>query len=229
MRAGVVVFPGSNCDNDVARALARVCDAPPAMIWHGETTLPDVDVVVLPGGFAYGDYLRPGAIAAQAPVMRAVRAFADAGGRVIGICNGFQILTEAGLLPGALLRNAALKFLCKDVFLRLGTTASPFTAGYAADAVLTMPIAHNEGHYYIDDDGEKALRDADRIAFFYCDADGNVRADANPNGSVGNIAGVLNRRRNVLGMMPHPERAADLALGGGDGCPLFEGLKAAVG
>jgi phosphoribosylformylglycinamidine synthase subunit PurQ / glutaminase len=227
MRAGVIVFPGSNCDNDVARALARVSDRPPQMIWYQETTLPKLDVVVLPGGFAYGDYLRPGAIAAHSPVMRAVKGFADGGGLVIGICNGFQVLTEAGMLPGILLQNADLKFICKDVYCRVETRQSRFTSGYDAGDVVRLPIAHNEGNYFADDITLDRLRQNDCVVFTYCDAEGKAGADANPNGSARNIAGIVNERRNILGMMPHPERAADSLLGGVDGRPFFEGLMAA--
>jgi phosphoribosylformylglycinamidine synthase len=226
MRAGVIVFPGSNCDNDVARALADVSGTPPQMIWYQEMTLPKLDVVVLPGGFAYGDYLRPGAIAANSPVMRAVKDFADAGGLVIGICNGFQVLTEAGMLPGVLLQNADLKFICKDVHLRVETGQSRFTSGYDTGAVVRIPIAHNEGNYFADDATLDRLRQNDCVVFTYCDAEGNGGAEANPNGSARNIAGIVNERRNILGMMPHPERAADPLLGGVDGRPFFEGLMA---
>ena len=228
MKAAVIVFPGSNCDRDVALALRQATGRDPAMIWHGESTLPPLDLIVVPGGFSYGDYLRCGAIAAHSPVMRAVRQRAAAGVLVLGICNGFQVLTEAQLLPGALLRNAGLRFVCKDVFLRVEDDRSPFTAGYRAGQVVRMPIAHNEGNYFTDDDTLARLRDEGRVAFRYCGSEGVVDDAANPNGSLDNIAGILNERGNVLGMMPHPERLADPELGGTDGRAMFAGLLAAL-
>ncbi len=228
MKAAVIVFPGSNCDRDVALALRQATGRDPAMIWHGESTLPPLDLIVVPGGFSYGDYLRCGAIAAHSPVMRAVRQRAAAGVLVLGICNGFQVLTEAQLLPGALLRNAGLRFVCKDVFLRVEDDRSPFTAGYRAGQVVRMPIAHNEGNYFTDDDTLARLRDEGRVAFRYCGSEGVVDDAANPNGSLDNIAGILNERGNVLGMMPHPERLADPELGGADGRAMFAGLLAAL-
>ncbi len=226
MKAAVIVFPGSNCDRDVALALRQATGRDPAMIWHGESTLPPLDLIVVPGGFSYGDYLRCGAIAAHSPVMRAVKQRATAGVLVLGICNGFQVLTEAQLLPGALLRNAGLRFVCKDVFLRVEDDRSPFTSGYRAGQVVRMPIAHNEGNYFSDDDTLARLRDEGRVAFRYCGAEGLVDDAANPNGSLDNIAGILNERGNVLGMMPHPERLADPELGGTDGRAMFTGLLA---
>ena len=228
MKAAVIVFPGSNCDRDVALALRQATGRDPAMIWHGESTLPPLDLIVVPGGFSYGDYLRCGAIAAHSSVMRAVRQRAAAGVLVLGICNGFQVLTEAQLLPGALLRNAGLRFVCKDVFLRVEDDRSPFTAGYRAGQVVRMPIAHNEGNYFTDDDTLARLRDEGRVAFRYCGAEGTVDDAANPNGSLDNIAVILNERGNVLGMMPHPERLADPELGGADGRAMFAGLLAAL-
>ena len=228
MKAAVIVFPGSNCDRDVALALRQATGRDPAMIWHGESTLPPLDLIVVPGGFSYGDYLRCGAIAAHSPVMRAVKQRAAAGVLVLGICNGFQVLTEAQLLPGALLRNAGLRFVCKDVFLRVEDDRSPFTAGYRAGQVVRMPIAHNEGNYFTDDDTLARLRDEGRVAFRYCGFGGVVDDAANPNGSLDNIAGILNERGNVLGMMPHPERLADPELGGTDGRAMFAGLLAAL-
>ena len=228
MKAAVIVFPGSNCDRDVALALRQATGRDPAMIWHGESTLPPLDLIVVPGGFSYGDYLRCGTIAAHSPVMRAVRQRAAAGVLVLGICNGFQVLTEAQLLPGALLRNAGLRFVCKDVFLRVEDDRSPFTAGYRAGQVVRMPIAHNEGNYFTDDDTLARLRDEGRVAFRYCGSEGVVDDAANPNGSLDNIAGILNERGNVLGMMPHPERLADPELGGADGRAMFAGLLAAL-
>jgi phosphoribosylformylglycinamidine synthase subunit PurQ / glutaminase len=228
MKAAVIVFPGSNCDRDVALGLRQTTGRAPAMIWHGESTLPRLDLIVVPGGFSYGDYLRCGAIAAHSPVMRAVKQRAAAGVLVLGICNGFQVLTEAQLLPGVLLRNAGLRFVCKEVFLRIERKGSPFTAGYRPGQVVRMPIAHNEGNYFTDDDTLARLRDEGRVAFRYCGADGSVGEAANPNGSLDNIAGIVNERGNVLGMMPHPERLADAELGGTDGRAMFEGLLATL-
>ena len=217
MKAVVIVFPGSNCDRDARVALAAAAGRPPAMVWHGDSALPAADLIVLPGGFSYGDYLRPGAMAARSPVMQAVIRAARRGVRVLGICNGFQVLTECGLLPGALLRNAGLRFVCRPARLRVETADSPFTSGYRAGAVLQFPVAHHDGNYFADAATLARLVGEDRIAFRYLD---------NPNGSAGDIAGILNQGRNVLGMMPHPERAADALLGGTDGRPLFEALAA---
>ncbi len=219
MRAGVITFPGSNCDRDAAVVLAA-CGAAVTPIWHAETELPALDLIVLPGGFAYGDYLRSGAIAARAPVMAEVVRRADAGVAVLGICNGFQVLAEAGLVPGALISNAGLKFVCRAVDLEVASSASIFTAGYAQGQAIRLPIAHHDGNYVCDEDQRKRLEDEDRIAFRYA---------ANPNGSTGHIAGVLSAGRNVLGMMPHPERAAEPRLGGTDGRILFQALIEALG
>lgn len=226
MRAAVIVFPGSNCDRDVAVALEQSTGRPTTMVWHRHTELPRVDLIVVPGGFSYGDYLRCGAIAAHSPIMREVKARAAAGVAVLGICNGFQILTEAGLLPGVLLRNAGLRFVCRDVHLRVENARSPFTRSYHAGQVIRIPIAHNEGNYYADPDTLARLADADRIAFRYCSSDGSIDPAANPNGSLQHIAGIFDERRTVLGMMPHPERLADAMLGGTDGRGLFDGLVA---
>jgi phosphoribosylformylglycinamidine synthase len=228
MHAGVIVFPGSNCDRDVAGALASVTGRPARMIWHQATDLAGLDLIVIPGGFAYGDYLRAGAIAAHSPVMRAVKARAAAGVLVLGICNGFQVLTEAGLLEGVLLRNAGLRFVCHDVFLRVETVRTPFSRGYAAGQVVRMPIAHNEGNYFADDATIARLFDEDRVVFRYCHGDGRIDDAANPNGARDAIAGIVNRAGNVLGLMPHPERAAEPLLGGTDGRLLFTGLVAAL-
>lgn len=228
VNAAVIVFPGSNCDRDVARALARATGRPPRLVWHKETELEGADLIVVPGGFSFGDYLRAGAIAAHSPIMREVKRLALAGVAVLGICNGFQVLTEAGLLPGVLLRNAGLRFLCRDVFLKVETTASLFSGDYAPGQVIRLPIAHNDGNYFADDDTLARLRDEDRIAFRYCAADGAITEASNPNGSRDNIAGVLNERRNVLGLMPHPERAADPLLEGTDGGAVFTGLLATL-
>ncbi len=226
MNATVIVFPGSNCDRDVEVALAASLGRAPMMVWHGEATLPKTDLIVVPGGFSYGDYLRAGAMAAHSPVMREVARRARAGVPVLGICNGFQILIEAGLLPGALLRNAGLRFVCKDVWLRIERTASPFTSAYARDQVIRIPIAHNEGNYFADGDTLDRLAGEGRIAMRYCASDGAVDAASNPNGSARNIAGVFNAGRTVLGMMPHPERLAEAALGGTDGRAMFDRLAA---
>jgi len=215
MRAAVVVFPGSNCDRDMAVAL-KAAGADVTMVWHKDAALPDsVDLVAVPGGFSFGDYLRCGAIAAQSPICQAVVAHAERGGYVLGVCNGFQVLTETGLLPGALMRNAQLKFICKTVDLKVETSNSPFTDGYNAGDTAAFPVAHHDGNYSTDADTLAQLRDADRIAFTYGD---------NPNGSVGDIAGVLSENRRVLGMMPHPERAVDAGHGGTDGQALFRSL-----
>jgi phosphoribosylformylglycinamidine synthase len=228
MKFGVLVFPGSNCDHDAYDVIADVAHEPVTFLWHDSEDLAGVDAVVVPGGFAYGDYLRTGAIARFSPVMQAVKRFAAAGGLVLGICNGFQILTEAGLLPGALLRNAGLKFICKPVFLRAETTASPFTSGLAQGEVLQIPIAHMEGNYFCTPEELKRLESEDRIAFRYATPDGEVTAEANPNGSLSNIAGILNEKRNVLGMMPHPERSSELLLGSADGWKIFASMIAAL-
>jgi len=215
MRAAVIVFPGSNCDRDMAVAL-KAAGADVDMVWHKDASLPDrIDLVAIPGGFSFGDYLRCGAIAAQSPICRAVVAHADRGGYVLGVCNGFQVLTETGLLPGALMRNANLKFICKNVDLKVETSESAFTEGYNAGDLVGYPIAHHDGNYTVDDATLSALQSEDRIAFTYGD---------NPNGSVADIAGVLSENRRVLGMMPHPERAVDAGHGGTDGQALFRGL-----
>ena len=228
MNAAIIVFPGSNCDRDVKVALAASMGREPEMVWHGESALPAVDLIVVPGGFSYGDYLRSGAMAAHSPVMREVAARARDGVPTLGICNGFQILTEAGLLPGVLMRNASLRFVCKDVWLRVDNADTAFTQAYRAGQRVRIPIAHNEGNYFADADTLVRLEGEGRIAFRYCTAAGETTADANPNGSLGNIAGVLNQSRTVLGMMPHPERLAEEALGGTDGRPMFDGLVAAL-
>lgn len=218
MRFGVIVFPGSNCDHDAWYAAGHNLGQQAEFIWHDSDRLGDVDCVILPGGFSYGDYLRCGAIAKFSPVMNAVRRFAADGGLVLGICNGFQILVEAGLLPGALLRNQGLKFICREVQLRTVTTDSPFTNAAQKGQVLRMPIAHGEGCYYADERTLDELQAEDRIAFRYVE---------NPNGSVRDIAGVLNRQRNVMGMMPHPERATEPLMGSTDGLAIFRSLVAA--
>ena len=228
MPAAVIVFPGSNCDRDVAVALEAATGRPPALVWHQESTLPPCDLIVVPGGFSYGDYLRSGAMAAHSPIMRAVIDRAHAGTPVLGICNGFQILTEAGLLPGVLMRNASLRFVCRDVDLRVERADTLFTSAYTAGQVLRVPVAHHDGNYFADAETLQRLEDGGQIAFRYCDPDGNVTPAANPNGSIANIAGILNADGNVLGMMPHPERLADALLGGTDGAPMFSALAEAI-
>lgn len=219
MRAAVITFPGSNCDRDLAVAIEAISGRPVLRVWHGDSELPPVDLIGIPGGFSYGDYLRPGAIAARSPIMRAVAEAAKKGVLVIGICNGFQILTEAGLLPGALIRNAGLSFICREVALEVATDASPFTAAYGRGARIRLPIAHHDGNYVADPETLRRLAAEDRIAFRYLD---------NPNGSMDDIAGILNEQRNVLGLMPHPERACDPLLGGTDGRGLFHSLLRAI-
>ena len=224
MRFGVLVFPGSNCDHDTFHVLAQVAQQPVTMLWHDSPSLENSDAILVPGGFAYGDYLRTGAIARFSPVMQSVKKFAAEGGPVLGICNGFQILCEAGLLPGALLRNAGLKYICKQVYLRTETNDSPFTHTLARGQVLKVPIGHMEGNYYCDDDTLLELEREERVAFRYANARGEVTPEANPNGSLGNVAGVLNRGRNVLGMMPHPDRSSEAMLGSADGYHIFESM-----
>jgi phosphoribosylformylglycinamidine synthase len=219
MKAGVIVFPGSNCDHDAWYAVNQNLHGRAEFIWHDSPKLGDVDVVILPGGFSYGDYLRCGAIARFSPVMQAVKKFAADGGLVLGICNGFQILVEAGLLPGVLLRNQELKFICREVKLRTETTASPFTAKLTKGQILRIPIAHGEGQYFADERTLDRLEAEDRVAFRYVE---------NPNGSARDIAGILNEGRNVLGMMPHPERACDPLMGSTDGLSIFESVLNAV-
>ncbi|MEO1193295.1 MAG: phosphoribosylformylglycinamidine synthase subunit PurQ [Pseudomonadota bacterium] len=228
MKSAVIVFPGSNCDRDVQVALRQSMGSEPIMVWHKETELPAVDLIVLPGGFTYGDYLRVGAMAAHAPAMKAVVKAAGKGVAVLGICNGFQMLTESGLLPGALTRNRDLKFLCRDVTIRVESSQSLFTNRYSEGQAITIPVANHDGCYVIDDDGRRALEDQGQVAFRYCDAEGQVRPEANPNGSVSNIAGIFNAEKTVMGLMPHPERLADPDLGGDDGRPLFDGLVEAL-
>ena len=228
MQAAVIVFPGSNCDRDVAVALRNATGKAPHMVWHKEAEIPAVDLIVLPGGFSYGDYLRAGAMAAHSPAMRETVTRAGGGVPVLGICNGFQILTEARLLPGALMRNRSLKYVCRDVNLRVETSQSLFTSRYEEGQAIRIPIAHHDGCYTIDEEGRRRLEDQSQIAFRYCAADGSVTPEANPNGSQSNIAGVFNETKTVLGLMPHPERLADPELGGDDGRPFFEGLVEAL-
>jgi len=218
VRAAVVTFPGSNCDRDLAVAMESILAAPVLRVWHQETELPKLDLIGIPGGFSYGDYLRCGAMAARSPVMREVVRRAQAGVAVLGVCNGFQILTEAGLLPGALIRNAQLRFVCRWVELEVATSLSMFTGGYG-DGPIRLPVAHHDGNYVIDAEGLERLRGEDRVALRYRD---------NPNGSTADIAGVLGAQRNVLGLMPHPERAIEPLLGGSDGRPMFKSLLMAL-
>jgi phosphoribosylformylglycinamidine synthase len=224
MRCGVVVFPGANCDHDVYHVLKHVLDQDTLFLWHGDQDLKGCELIVLPGGFSYGDYLRAGALAAQSPVMRAVRAHAEDGGLVLGICNGFQILLEAGLLPGAMRRNRRRRFECRDVHLRVERADLPFTRAYRAGQVLRMPIAHAEGNYEAPPELLDEIEAAGQVVFRYVDAAGAPTGEANVNGSARNIAAVCNAGGNVLGMMPHPERCAETVLGGTDGLGLFAGL-----
>jgi phosphoribosylformylglycinamidine synthase I len=225
MNAAVLVFPGINRERDMARALRLVSGREPAMVWHADTALPaGTDLVVVPGGFSYGDYLRCGAIAARAPIMTAVRAFAGRGGLVLGVCNGFQILCEAGLLPGVLMRNAALKFICRDVCLRIERSDTPFTRGYNAGQVIRVPVAHGEGNYVADAETVARLEGEGRVVFRYVSPDGALAPEWNVNGATNAIAGIVNAHGNVLGMMPHPENHVEAAMGRTDGRGLFAGL-----
>lgn len=221
---GVLVFPGSNCDHDAYHAMAHVMNAETKFIWHKETDLSGVDFLIIPGGFSYGDYLRSGAIARFSPVMQEVTKFVMEGKPVLGICNGFQILLEAGLLPGAMLHNSELRYICKQVYIRCESTDTLFTQSLQPRQVLEIPIAHGEGNYFTDNDQLKELQDNDQIIFRYCDAEGQVTKESNFNGSVDNIAGICNKHRNVLGMMPHPERAMEKQLGSDDGKLIFESI-----
>jgi phosphoribosylformylglycinamidine synthase subunit PurQ / glutaminase len=228
MKFGVLVFPGSNCDHDTYNVISEIARQPVTFLWHDSEDLAGVDAVLVPGGFAYGDYLRTGAIARFSPVMQAVKKFSDAGGIVLGICNGFQILTEAGLLPGALMRNAGLKYICKQVHLRVETTNSAFTNQLAKGQVLQIPIGHMEGNYFCTPEDLKRLESEDRVAFRYATPAGEIKDDANPNGSLSNIAGILNEKRNVLGMMPHPDRSSEKLLGSSDGWKIFASMVDAL-
>ena len=224
MKFGVLVFPGSNCDHDTFHVVESLLEQPVTFLWHASHDLEGCDAILVPGGFAYGDYLRTGAIAKFAPIMQTVTKFAQGGGLVLGICNGFQILCEAGLLPGALMRNASQRYICRQVHLRAETAASPFTHGIARGEVLQMPIGHMEGNFFCDDATLAELLEQDRIAFRYSTPTGEITAAANPNGSLDNIAGILSEGRNVLGMMPHPDRSSELLLGSADGLRIFQSL-----
>ncbi len=228
MKAAVIIFPGSNRERDVCAALKRASGEEPAMVWHRDTELPAADLIVLPGGFAYGDYLRCGAMAAQSPIMREVKALSERGVPVLGICNGFQILTEAGLLPGALLPNRTLSFICHDVHLRVENSQTIFTCGYAVGQAIRVPIAHHDGNYTADEATLDRLEGEGRVAFRYCGPDGELTDANNVNGSARSIAGVFNSTRTVLGLMPHPENATDPVLGGIDGQGFFSGLVGAL-
>lgn len=228
MRFGVIMFPGSNCDHDCYYAINSVVGKPVEFIWHQEDSVNGFDAIILPGGFAYGDYLRTGAIARFSPVMEAVRQFADNGGLVIGICNGFQILVEAGLLPGALLPNIGLKYVCKFLRLRVETTSTPFTNVFTSQQVLNIPIGHGEGNFYADEETLMRIESEGQVAFRYVTEEGEVTADANPNGSLNNIAGIVNKEGNVLGMMPHPDRSSEGILGSTDGKLIFESMVQAL-
>jgi phosphoribosylformylglycinamidine synthase subunit PurQ / glutaminase len=228
MKFGVLVFPGSNCDHDTYNVIAEIAHQPVTFLWHDSEDLKGCDAILVPGGFAYGDYLRTGAIARFSPVMQSVTKFAAEGGLVLGICNGFQILCEAGLLPGALMRNAGLKYICKQVHLRTESTATPFTQNLTKGQVLQIPIGHMEGNYFCEAETLAQLERDDRIVFRYSTPQGEITPEANPNGSLGNIAGILNEGRNVLGMMPHPDRSSEKLLGSKDGLFLFESMVATL-
>ncbi len=228
MKSAVIVFPGSNCDRDMQVALRHITGREPNMVWHRDSEMPKVEFITIPGGFSFGDYLRAGAIAANSQIMREVSLQAKRGVPILGVCNGFQVLTETGLLPGALMRNSQLKYVCRDVYLKVGKPDTPFTSGYQESQVVKIPIAHHDGNYFADNEVLYRLENENRIAFRYCDAEGIMSETANPNGSQHHIAGILNAKRNVLGMMPHPERAIDIALGSADGRIMLEGMVRAL-
>jgi phosphoribosylformylglycinamidine synthase subunit PurQ / glutaminase len=224
MRFGVIVFPGSNCDHDAYHVLKNVMGQETSFLWHQDTDLRGMDAVIVPGGFSYGDYLRCGAIAKFSPIMESLRRHADEGKTVLGICNGFQILQEAGMLPGVMLRNAGLKFVCRHVYLRVENVRTPFTGACDPGQILKIPIAHNDGNFFLPPHQLAELRENEQIVFRYCDAQGNITSEANPNGSADNIAGVRNREGNVLGLMPHPERASEAVLASEDGRLIFKSI-----
>jgi phosphoribosylformylglycinamidine synthase len=228
MKFGVIVFPGSNCDHDAYYVVEAIAKQPVTFLWHESHDLQNCDAVIVPGGFAYGDYLRTGAIAKFAPMMESVAKFAKSGGLVLGICNGFQILCEAGLLPGALMRNAGLKYICKQVHLRCETSDTPFTHEIKKGEVLQIPIGHMDGNYFCDEKTLAELRKNDRVVFRYCTPEGETSAAGNPNGSLDNIAGICNAGRNVMGMMPHPDRSSEALLGSADGFRIFHSMVAAL-
>ena len=224
MEISVIVFPGSNCDRDVAVSLKKVFKRNPKMVWHKEQTLPKSDLIVLPGGFSYGDYLRCGSMAANSPIMSEIIKCGENGTFIIGICNGFQILTETNLLPGTLIRNRDLSFICKNLPLKVENSKSRFTHKYSANEIIEIPVAHNEGNYFTSPDHLKELKDKDLLAFKYCNSDGEINSLSNPNGSIENIAGIFNSKKNILGMMPHPERMIDNLISNTDGINLFTSL-----
>jgi len=228
MKTAVIVYPGSNCDRDVQVALRKITGSEPVMVWHGDTDFAPVDLITIPGGFAYGDYLRSGAMAARSPVMKEVLRRANRGVVVLGICNGFQILTETGLLPGALMRNRDLKFLCRDVHLRVEDHATPFTSAYRRGQVIKIPIAHLDGNYFASNEELARIETEGRVLFRYCDEKGSLSEEANVNGSTHAIAGIINAKGNVMGLMPHPERLIEPELGGADGRGVFESLLHAL-
>ncbi len=225
MKTAIIVFPGTNRESDMAAAIRTVSHCDPIMVWHAETEIPPVDTIILPGGFSYGDYLRAGAIAARSPVMAAVVTKANAGVTVLGICNGFQSLTETGLLPGALMRNAGLNFICRDVHLKVTNAETRFTSQYDQDQVIRVPVAHHDGNYFADTETLNQLEGDNRIVFRYCDSDGSLTEESNINGSINHIAGIINEKGNVMGLMPHPENLIENILGGTDGLGLFESLR----
>jgi len=229
MKSAVITFPGSNCNRDMAVALEKITGNKPEMVWHQETNFSDVDFIALPGGFSFGDYLRCGAISARSNVMKEIVKRAKAGVPTFGVCNGFQVLTETELLPGALMRNAGLRFVCRDVHLRVDNNTSMFSNAHDKGEVIKIPVAHHDGNYFASEDKISALEDEGRVVFRYCDANGDVTKVANVNGSINNIAGVVNRKGNVLGMMPHPERMIEPALGGSDGVKLFQSVLNTLG
>ena len=229
MKFGIVVFPGSNCDNDALYATSANLGEESQFLWHKDTSIPsDIDCIILPGGFSYGDYLRSGAIARFSPIMREVISFAHSGGYVVGICNGFQVLTESGLLPGALARNSGQQFSCKTIHLKTVNTETAFSNSYSIGQVIALPIAHGEGNYFADEHTINELEANNQIVFRYCNAEGVVNIESNPNGSVNNIAGIINKKGNVFGMMPHPERVCDTVLGNSDGLGVFSSIVNAV-
>jgi phosphoribosylformylglycinamidine synthase subunit PurQ / glutaminase len=228
MKFGIIVFPGSNCDRDMATVTQGILNLPTRMVWHQDTDLSDLDVVVIPGGFSYGDYLRCGAIARFSPVMNSILEHAKAGKYVLGVCNGFQVLTEVGLLPGALIRNRDLHFICDRVPVRVERNDLLWTSAYQTHQVVTYPIAHGEGRYYAETETLKGLEDNNQVLFRYCSATGEINEESNCNGSLNNIAGIINQQGNILGMMPHPERASDAGIGITDGLGLFQGLVKAI-
>lgn len=224
LKFGIVVFPGSNCDHDTYYVLRKVMDQDAIFLWHKQTSLEDCDVIILPGGFSYGDYLRTGAIARFSPIMNEVVKFANNGGYVFGICNGFQILLETGILPGVMVKNESLNFVCKDVYLKIENKNTTYTKGIQEKPVLKIPIAHGEGNYFADENTLNELEENNQIVFRYCNKQGNIEMSANPNGSIMNIAGIINKKGNVLGMMPHPERSSDSVLGKTDGSLIFSAI-----